>query len=369
ESGYQDLVSRHLGTEHERVVVDSTQIGEVFPEVVWHGEHPILRTAPAPLFLLSGLVRSAGYKVVVTGEGSDEVLAGYDIFRETIVRRYAAEHPDSADLDELVVRLYPWMERSPTQVPAFAKAFFGQAADVNDPAISHRPRWRASGSLLRMLDPEFGAPPEGAAADELLSELPERFWSWDPVERAQYLEMSTLLPGYILAPQGDRMLMGHSVEGRFPFLDHNVIEFASSLPVDQKLRNLDEKHILKHAFRDIVPVEVIDRPKQPYRAPDAASFFSGDALPAWLDDLLDRDYVAAAGVFRPEVVEGVVRKARSRDGLGMSNTDNMRIVALISTMLLHTSFVSGRGAFERARREADTVPFERIEPRGVYAGT
>ncbi|MFW6232230.1 MAG: asparagine synthase-related protein, partial [Spirochaetota bacterium] len=216
----------------------------------------------------------------------------------------------------------------------------------------------------------FSAPAASAVADELVSTLPAEFPRWHPLERAQYLEARTLLPGYILAPQGDRMLMGHSVEGRFPFLDHRVVEFACSLPPEQKLTGeLDEKHILKRAFADLIPEEVRTRPKQPYRAPDAASFFAGGSSPDWLPDLLAEDYVANAGIFNPGVVQGLARKCRSHGGAGMSNTDNMRIVAVISTMLLHARFIAGDAAIARARRDGASVPVERVSSSDAHAAS
>src|SRR5699024_4226332 len=105
---------------------------------------------------------------------------------------------------------------------------------------------------------------------QLLRRMPAEHEHWDRLSRAQWLEMTTLLPGYILASQGDRMLMASSVEGRFPFLDAHVVELAGRLPSRHKLLGLDEKHILKRAFADLLPTEVLRRPKQPYRAPDAA---------------------------------------------------------------------------------------------------
>jgi asparagine synthase (glutamine-hydrolysing) len=100
---------------------------------------------------------------------------------------------------------------------------------------------------------------------------------------------------------------------------------------------LEEKYILKKAFADILPESVATRPKQPYRAPDAASFFKEE--PEWLSDLLSERYVRKAGIFQAKFVEKLIEKARRYRGQGMSNTDNMRICAVISTMLLYEQFI------------------------------
>jgi asparagine synthase (glutamine-hydrolysing) len=343
---------------HRDIVVTERDIADVFPDVVWHAENPLLRTAPAPMFLLSRLVRESGFKVVVTGEGSDEVLAGYDIFREAKVRAFWARDPESPARARAVELLYPWMRRSPNQAPAFAKSFFGRNLDSADPALSHRPRWDSTATLKSMLTP--GARADASAADDLVAAMPAASASWDPLARAQWLEMTTLLPGYILASQGDRMLMGNSVEGRFPFLDPNVAALASRLPARQKILGLDEKHLLKRAFADLLPREIVDRPKQPYRAPDAASFFAGGS-PDWLDDVTSPGAVLDAGVFSPVIVDRLIDKCRRNGGRGISNTDNMRLVAILSVQLLHRQLVSG-GRTAPTQPPAPVAVFDSLDP-------
>ena len=98
--------------------------------------------------------------------------------------------------------------------------------------------------------------------------LPASFRSWSPFRQAEYLEAKYLLPGYILSSQGDRMAMAHSVEGRYPFLDYRVVEFAAKLPSNMKMKVLNQKYLLKRAFAGLIPESITRRPKQPYRAPD-----------------------------------------------------------------------------------------------------
>jgi asparagine synthase (glutamine-hydrolysing) len=339
EGPFQRRIADRLGTQHEDVVVDTKDIAEIFPEVVWHAESPILRAAPAPLFLLSRLVRSSGFKVVVTGEGADEVLGGYDIFREAKVREFWARNPQSAARNRAAEMLYPWMVRGPGQAPEFARMFFGQKLDPTDPAMSHRPRWDSTSALKTLLSSAARSAIAAAPGKDITERFPAGSDSWDPLSRAQWLEMSTLLPGYILASQGDRMLMANSVEGRFPFLDPNVVAFANALPARHKLFGLDEKYLLKYAFADLVPKEIRKRPKQPYRAPDAASFFA-DPAPEWLEEVVSPGAIKAAGVFDAKQVTGLVAKAAQRGGARMGNTDNMRVLAVVSTQLLHHQFIA-----------------------------
>lgn len=342
EGSFQRQLVSKLGTTHHDVTVTGRDIAEVFPEVVWHAEHPLLRTAPAPMFLLSRLARDSGFKVVVTGEGADEVLAGYDIFREAKVREFWARNPDSSLRGRAVELLYPWMSRSPNLAPAFSAGFFGRNLALDDPALSHRPRWDATSALKGLLSEAAQVRPDVSAAAALVAAMPAESRRWQLLSRAQWLEMTTLLPGYILASQGDRMLMGNSVEGRFPFLDFELGRYASTLPARQKILGLDEKHLLKRAFSDLIPPEILDRPKQPYRAPDAASFFGPDA-PDWVSDVTSTQAILDEGLFRPERVTRLMDKARKHEGIGLSNTDNMRLVAVLSTQLLSRQELSGPG--------------------------
>lgn len=345
EGPYQSEMARRLGTDHLCVEVSAPDIAEAFPEALWHAEKPILRSGPVPMFLLSRFVRGAGYKVVVTGEGSDEILAGYDIFRETQVRAFLARDPSSAKRGRVAELLYPWMLRSPGKAPSFASAFFGGDLDPKDPALSHRPRWNSTETISRILLPEFREKLRAfPRPDEaLIARMPAGHEGWDPISRAQWLECSTLLPGYILSSQGDRMLMANSVEGRFPFLDRGLIDLANSFPARHKLFGLDEKHILKREFADLLPDSILRRPKQPYRAPDASCFFSGAALD-WMDEAVSERTIGEAGVFDNSSVRALFAKCEAVRGQNMSNTDNMRVLAVISTQLAHLQFIRGDGS-------------------------
>lgn len=354
EGKHQSLVTESLGTVHREVLVTRKRIGEVFPAAIRHVERPIVRNGPAPIYILSELVRDSDFKVVVTGEGADEVLGGYDIFREAKIREFIARDPDSAVRSGIVARLYPWMANAPGRTPSFARAFFTKNLSADDFAISHRPRWSAGPALERILSADFGDGAErgddgagGTIADAIASavveEMPAEAERWDALSRAQWLEMKTLLEPYILSAQGDRMLMAHSVEGRFPFLDHELVEFANQLPSHHKLMGLNEKHLLKSIAAGSVPREILERPKQPYRAPDAASFV-GAAEPDWLSDLLSDAAVDRAGLLSCEASRAILSKARAREGANMSNTDNMRLVAIVSTMLWHEEFIADGAA-------------------------
>jgi len=342
ESSFQNEASEFLKTDHERVLCSSGDIGRVFPDVVWHAEKPVLRTAPAPLFLLSKLVREQGYKVVLTGEGSDEVLGGYDIFKEAKIRRFWAKYPESKLRPILLRRLYPYMKNLQSQPDAYLRAFFHvRKDDLDSPFFSHLPRWDMTSKLKMFFSRESREQMKGCnAIARLGAELPSRFRQWDGFSQSQYLEAAYLLPGYILSSQGDRMAMAHSVEGRFPFLDYRVVEFASRLSPRLKMKVLNEKYLLKAAVGDLIPRSVRNRHKQPYRAPDSQSFLMGsgsEILHDYAEELLSPRAITEAGVFDPGTVGKLVAKARQ--GQVISVRDNMAFVGILSTQLVADRFI------------------------------
>jgi len=339
ESAFQAEMARALGTRHSTVHCAQGDIAASFPDVIRFTERPILRTAPAPLFKLSGLVRENGLKVVLTGEGADEVFAGYDIFKEARVRRFCARQPQSRIRPHLFRKLYPYLPGLRQQSAEYLAAFFGVGGDtLGDPLFSHGPRLRGTAAAKLFFSADLRTSLAGYdAAEEMASLLPENFAHWHPLHQAQYLESRFLLPGYILSSQGDRMAMAHGVEGRFPFLDHRLVEFSAGLPPDMKLRGLTEKHILREATKDILPPLISQRPKQPYRAPDSRSFTGAGALD-YVREAMREETVAAGGLFNPKAVA----KLHAKCGTGEANgfRDNAAFVGILSTQLWLETFTT-----------------------------
>jgi len=339
ESSFQAEAVRFLDTEHQEIRCSKNQIGEVFPDVIWHTEKPVLRTAPAPLYLLSRLVRNSGYKVVVTGEGSDEVLGGYDIFKENKIRRFWESQPNSRMRPALLRRLYPYLQNIQNQPDTYRKAFFHINVDANlQPFFSHIPRWQLTAKLKTFFSDAVRAEiGEDNGYSKVRSELPQRYASWDSFCQAQFLETKYLLPGYILSSQGDRMAMANSVEGRFPFLDHRVVEFASRLPVSLKMKVLNEKYLLKRCAAGLIPSSVAKRPKQPYRAPEACSFLQ-PAARKYMEELLSPEQIRQDGIFDATAVAMLQDKFRKGAAIGIK--DNMGLVGIVSTQLLMHQFIN-----------------------------
>jgi asparagine synthase (glutamine-hydrolysing) len=337
ESEYQMAMVRHLRTDHTTLRCTRRDIGEAFPRLIRHAETPVLRTAPVPLMLLAGSVREHGYKVVLTGEGADEVFGGYDLFKEAKVRRFWARQPQSKLRPRLLERLYGYLPNSPVRNPAFAQSFFGQGMEhLQRPIFAHVPRWTTSQRALGLLSAEMRAEiGDFNALDAFEATLPAKIGDWSPLARDQYVEAKSLLAGYLLSAQGDRVAMANSIEGRFPFLDHRVIEFANRLPPSFKIRGMTEKYLLRRALSDMLPDEIVNRTKQPYRAPDSTSFFFDGEPLDYVAELMSESRLRAAGYFDPIAVGRLFDKCRAGRATGFA--DNQAFVGVLSTMLIdHT---------------------------------
>lgn len=337
ESRFQQEVAGALGSEHAVQTIGEDEIAAAFPDVIRHTETPLTRTAPVPMYLLAKLTRERGIIVALTGEGSDELFLGYDLFKEVAVRRFCLRQPGSTVRPRLFDRLYPYLLEN-ARLGEFWRKFFLEAGSPDDPLFSHLPRFLITSRIKDF----YGASMRAAAGahdplGELRAALPARFGAWAPEHQAAWLEMTTLLSPYLLSSQGDRMGMAFAVEGRFPFLDHRLHEFAARLPVRSKLRGLREKDILRRWATRVVPPSVTARHKQPYRAPDAAAFFGPNA-PAWVDDLLGADAVRDAGFFEPAAVAGLVRRCRGGQATGFR--ENQALVAVLSTQAWHRAFLA-----------------------------
>ncbi|MBI3776882.1 MAG: asparagine synthase (glutamine-hydrolyzing) [Gammaproteobacteria bacterium] len=348
EGVHQQRMAEHLGVQHHQVQCSEAAIGREFPRAIWHTETPILRNAPVPMMLLSGLVHARGAKVVLTGEGADEVLGGYDIFKEAKLRRFWARNPKSLWRPLLLKRLYPYLEFNPARAQSYSEAFFGTGLDQpNATFFAHLPRWSTTAQSKQFYAAEFKARLNTDPLALLEQSLPRDYAQWHSFNRAQYVEAKVLMANYLLWSQGDRMLMANSVEGRFPFLDQRVIEFAARIHPNLKMKVLNEKFLLKHAFINQLPASIVSRSKQPYRAPDIPAFFHDGVALDYVDALLADDVIKRYGYFDAQKTGFLLKKIRAGRAIGYK--DNMALVAILSTQMWHHLFVENRNYSEFIR--------------------
>ena len=336
EGAHQATMVDHLGVLHTEVRVSNMDIGKHFPEAVRHCEKPLLRTAPVPMFLLSDAVRRTGYKVVLTGEGADEIFGGYDIFREALLRRFWSRQPDSRLRPLLLGKLYPYIFNDP-RLRNTLQSFFRIGFDRHDdPFYSHRHRWENTSRNRMFFSEEMKRATQGVdGLGDLEQRLPDDFPDWDTLAKAQYLEMVLFLGNYLLSSQGDRVAMAHSLEIRLPYLDYRLVEFLGKVPSKWKIFGMQEKHLLKRMYKDAVPESVVRRPKHPYRAPILEGLFTGNQEE--IRTALSESALRKTGMFDPKRVSRLLEKVR-RAGQA-SEVEGMAIAGIASTQILSRQFI------------------------------
>jgi asparagine synthase (glutamine-hydrolysing) len=337
ESEYQEMMSRQLGSEHLSQMITADTIDTRFLDAARHFERPVFRTASVPLLLLAERVRESNVKVVLTGEGADEILCGYDVFKEVKLLEAWQNGASRDDVDRALRRLYPHLDHySDAGNAGFLRMYYeGFLGRIGGPSAGLAMRIHNNRVLERYLNRDWDVAISNEDLDaRLLQELPPYVLDWPVIKRSQYLEIRTLLEGYLLSSQGDRMAMAHGVEGRYPFLDPHLVEWALNLPAEWKLAGYDQKHILKDAFRQFIPEAIINRPKRPYMAPDLEAFIRNGEPTERTLRFLDPRAIAEYGIFDSKMVERLLFRYKRRGGEGIGYRDNMLVSFLLSTQMI-----------------------------------
>ncbi|BCH61725.1 asparagine synthetase B [Agrobacterium vitis] len=338
EGPFQDLASKRFGTRHTTVRASHRDICNAFAQAVYHAEVPVFRTAFVPMFLLSQRVQSDGIKTILSGEGSDEVFLGYDLFRETMLRESWAGL-DTETRRMRVSRLNPYLKHFANAPGAGMVGLYDQFATERLPGLfSHEIRYQNGNLSLRLLADRALA---ARALNPLMTAAAQApgFVDMTAVEKAQWLEFNTLLPGYLLSTQGERMGMAHGVENRCPFLDPNVVAMAGSV----NLKHDDgwtEKAVLKHAFPEL-PEEIRTRHKHPYRAADSKSFVL--ERPDYLEMVLSAQELGRSGLIDTRFAERLVTKIMTQPSDRISVSENQAFVSLLSFQMLQHQYVRREG--------------------------
>jgi asparagine synthase (glutamine-hydrolysing) len=336
EGQYQKEMVSKLHVEHKEILATNKNIGELVPEVIWHTEIPLLRLSPVPLYMLSELVNQSGFRVVLTGEGADEIFGGYNIFRETLIRSFWAKYPNSTMRPRLLEKLYPYIFKD-KRSKATLNSFFKVGIDQPDtPFFSHLIRWNNTARIKRFFSENItNSTQDYDPLVELKEHLPEKFNKWDALSKAQYLEMKIFMSDYLLSSQGDRVAMAHSLEIRMPYLDYRLIEFMGKVPSYLKIRGLNEKFILKKIYKDILPQSILNRPKYPYRAPIKNSLLNKNLQ--YVDYYLSDEKLKSYNLFNHSMVK--ILKDKLTRAENSSEFDNMALVGILTTQILNDRFI------------------------------
>ncbi len=276
----ETAIAREMATlanaEFHPIPITQSDLADHFAAAVAHAETLAINAHGVAKYLLSRAVRDAGYKVVLTGEGSDEILAGYPHFRRDLL----LHHPGPTEADAVSVQslLGELAARNPVSRGLLLPDGEATSLESLGTALGFAASWLETGAtqahkLRALFAPDFAAEVAGRDAyRELLEglDVTGQLAGRAPLNQSLYLWSKVMLPNYVLAFLGDRMEMAHSIEGRLPFLDHHVVELARDLPVDQKIRGLVEKFVLRAAARPVLTATVHARQKHPFTTPPVA---------------------------------------------------------------------------------------------------
>lgn len=332
ESAEQIEISSMLETEHESIHITDGDITKNFPEAIFHAEIPAFRSAFVPMFMLSKKTSETGTKVVLSGEGADEAFLGYDIFKETQLRSRWSELDDPKRRMELS-KLYPHLDHfGPQDLEAIVGLYKQFSNERLKGLFSHELRFQ-NGRFCTRLMKQAGDPFHEISS---LIESEPNFMGLSSIQKAQWLEFHTLLPGYLLSTQGDRMSLAHGVENRCPFLDQAVINLASS--INHRFDDgFEEKRILRRAFQNYLPESVIKKRKFPYRSPDSAAFAAKP--PDYLELLQSEAELSKIPYLDLRFAKALTKKVLTNPSNTISTKENQAFIFLTSMVLLHHFFV------------------------------
>ena len=290
ESIHQKLLSKKLKTNHFNLIITEKMISDNFSKVVEHAETLLFRTAPVPMYLLSKFVNKKKIKVIYSGEGADEIFFGYDIFFENRIRNFWKKNPESKLRPQLLKSLYKYLPQfKNSRYFEMIKDFYRSNLENDSVFYSHLVRW----SQFKHVSSFFNLSNVNRSEENLIEKfqesIPKDFFKISQDEKAQYIEISTLLSNYLLSSQGDRMTMANSVEGRYPFLDEDLVLKSNSIGSKILAPGVHSKKLFRETFKKFLPPNITNRPKVAYQAPEARSFvnenYTSDLLIEFMDNI------------------------------------------------------------------------------------
>ena len=337
ESKYQNLVSKKFGTEHFNINCSYKNITDTLPKVIFSTENPLFRSAPIPMYLLSSFVNQQNIKVVLSGEGADEAFFGYNIFKELKIRLFWSKFPKSEMRPILLKKLYNFLPNFNDTNYKYILNFFSKfLKNKKKMDFSHIVRWSNNDSLRTFLSKDYY---NNADVTNNSNLFPTNFSSFSSLQKARFLEVKTLLEGYLLSSQGDRVALANHVEGRYPFLDHELWESISDFNELFFIKGLKEKWILKKTFENDIPLEIVNRAKQPYIAPNCLAFFSQKKLPDYVKELLSKNQIDKTGYFTSSKVSNLLSILSKKNPNQINYREDTAFFLILTTMLLDQLFV------------------------------
>jgi asparagine synthase (glutamine-hydrolysing) len=303
EFQYSRLVAKTLGTDHHELVLEPVRFADFFSKFVWFQDEPLADPAGIPLYFISKWAREK-VTVVLSGEGADEVFAGYPKYNDAW--RQIAMGQIYADMFPQYIRrriFEPLFGRIPG-MDSYVKKYSRLADAPSDYYLLFSLIF-SEFQKQRLYTREMAAAVDEEKTASIFRDLYHKPRGADPLQRMLYVDWKTWLPEDLLM-KADKMTMATSLELRVPFLDHIFVQFAASLPSICKLRNGTPKHILKELARPILPKEIVDRPKVGFPVPIRPWFRS--ELKTFAREILCDGQTAARGFFDPAAVDRLLKE-------------------------------------------------------------
>jgi asparagine synthase (glutamine-hydrolysing) len=340
EEAVAQEMARHAGANFHPLPVSQSILADNFADAVWHSETLTANAHGVAKFLLSQRVRDYGYKVVLTGEGSDEILGGYAHFRRDMLL-YNSTGQDPDTVDQLLAKL---SEDNEVSRGILLPSGSVMPMDNVRNRLGYVPSWletRSSNGMRyrRLFRAEFLNEFQTRDPFEVFLDrfdIDGQLTGRDPVNQSLYLWTKSMLPNYLLNMLGDRMEMAHSIEGRVPFLDHHVVELVKSLPVSLKIRAMTEKYILREAARPVLTDTVYRRQKHPFLAPPSGLDASG-RLNQLTNDVLRSSVLDDLPFFDPPSVRFLLDKMPTLEESKRSGASYI-LTMILSACILHERY-------------------------------
>ena len=338
ESKAQKNIQKIINSNHYSLKISNQDIADNFEKAITHSESHLFRTAPIPMFLLSKYVREKGHKVVFTGEGADEILLGYDLFGETKVRKFWSKYPSSKSRPELLKKLYNYLPQfKNSRYFEITKEFYKKnLQNYDDNFYSHQIRWEQYVMIKSFFNIDDEKYEKKMLENVLLQFMPKNFKNLTMMRKAQLVEINTLLSGYLLSSQGDRMTMAHGVEGRYPYLDDVFTNEVAKISSKIKAPGLKLKNILRKTFMKYLPKDVVSRPKFAYQAPEAKVFFDNKKSMMIIDDFIEN--LPNQDNLKIEAFTNLIKKFKDKNSsLRLGFRENMAFIIGLSDHFLKKS--------------------------------
>lgn len=341
EAAIAEEMAAHTGAKLQVIPIRQADLAEHFADSIWNCEMYCINASTAAKYLLSRAVRDAGYKVVLTGEGSDEIFAGYVHFRQDMLL-YNQQGQDPQTVQSLLEQL-----KQSNQVSAgllLAEEMSAQSLTSCQQTLGYIPSGIKALAELHLRSfplyaPEFLTLVERRDPHRIFlnqMDVQGQLAGREPVHQSLYLWSKTVLANYLLRMLGDGVEMAHSIEGRLPFLDRQVVELVSKMPVALKIRGLTEKYALREAAKPFITDTVYRRQKHPFMAPRSTFQLDGALYELTQDTLRSSALTSVPFYDRQAVVQLLDRlpQMSDRDRAGFDPV----LMKILSTCVLQERF-------------------------------